>query len=151
MSHIEYFKRQAKNLFKDYKTKKPYIEESDGYTYYEYEPKFFDIDRIFVDFDWPEEDFTLMKAQHFIAMLTGFRKWNDLIRASEKELELARLLFDNQDKLYLEDWEMYIAGAEAQNDTSFSTEEKIEIFQKVYLNGGDFDNPFGDYRIKKAD
>ena len=48
MNYIDFFKRQAKNLLKDYQTRKPY---SDGnITVYEYEPKYFDIDSIFVDF-----------------------------------------------------------------------------------------------------
>ncbi len=62
MTHIEYFKLQAKNLFRDYKTKTSHVDEADGNSYYKYDPKYFDVDAIFVDYDWDEEAFSLMNA-----------------------------------------------------------------------------------------
>jgi len=46
MQHIDYFKLQAKNLFKDYKTRF-YNEEEEIYNY---KPQFFDITQIFLDY-----------------------------------------------------------------------------------------------------
>ena len=72
---------------------------------YEYEPKYFNIDSIFVDFGnlnsifykyrCSEDDFKLGNAQHIIALMVGFKNWNELIKASEDELKLAKMLFDN--------------------------------------------------------
>ncbi len=148
MTQIAYFKRQAKNLFKDYKTKTPYIDNVDGNSYYKYDPKYFDIDGILIDYDYDEDDFSLMKAQHIIALMIGFDKWADLLKASEAELELAKLLFDNQDKIGIEDWKMYIAAAEPDNKITFDPETRIVIFKQVFLNGGNFKN--SDYRLNQA-
>jgi hypothetical protein len=49
MKPIEYFKLQAKNLFRDYKTQ--FLDESGDVAIYDYTPKYFDINRIFVAFD----------------------------------------------------------------------------------------------------
>ncbi|MFW0778212.1 MAG: hypothetical protein ACN2B6_10905 [Rickettsiales bacterium] len=144
MKHIDFFKLQAKNLFKDYKTQ--FVTESG---IYDYKPKYFDINGIFVDFDWNEENLSLMKIQHLFAVLIGFESWADLANASEAELELAKLLFDNQHKISLDDWKMYIADAGQDNNTTFDTESRIEIFKAVFANVEGHHNPFGDYRINK--
>ena len=149
MAHIEYFRLQAKNLFRDYKTQTSYIDDVDGNSYYKYDPKYFDIDGIFLDYDWDEENFSLMKAQHLIALMIGFGKWADLLNASEIELELAKLLFDNQDKIHLEDWKMYIADAERDNKTNFDPETRLEIFKQVFVNVEGHENPFPDYRLDR--
>lgn len=135
MTHIAYFKRQAKNLLKDYKTKTPYLDKLGGNSYYKYDPKYFDIDGILVAFNYNEDDFCLMKAQHIIALLGGFDKWADLSKASEPELELAKAIFDNPDKINIDDWEMYIAYAERENKTTFDSESKLKILKHVFLNG----------------
>jgi len=54
-----------------------------------------------------------MKAQHIIALMSGFDKWADLVKASEAELDLAKLLFDNQDKISIEHWRKYISAIES--------------------------------------
>jgi hypothetical protein len=41
-----------------------------------------------------------MKAQHIIANMVGFRRWAELVNVSEPELELAKSLFDNQDRVH---------------------------------------------------
>ena len=131
MQHIEYFKLQAKNLLKDYKTRYFNLEEG----FYEYSPKFFDIASIFLDLGLNEDEsdfsFTLMNAQHVIAQLAGFSCWNDLLKASSAEIELAHLLFDNAHKISLEEWELYIVNAESKNHTVFSNEIKLDIFKQV--------------------
>ena len=150
MKPIDYFKLQAKNLFRDFKTKTPYRDEGDGNTYYKYEPKYFDVDSVVLDFDWDEETFSLMNAQHTIALMAGFRKWADLSKASETELELAKLLFDNQHKINAEEWEMYIASVESDNSTTFDAESRLEIYKQVFLNVEGHRSDFLDYRLTKA-
>ena len=147
MTPIAYFKLQAKNLFKDYKTKEPVFDKTINDYLYEYSPTNFDVDRIILEHDLDEENFTLMKAQHVMAYMAGFRKWADLLKASGTELELAKLLFDNQDKIHIEDWEMYVAGIESDNNTILSPDDKLEIFKKVFLEVDGHVSPFGDYRL----
>jgi len=150
MKPLVYFKLQAKNLFKDYKTQTTYVDDRDRQSYFAYTPKYFDIDQIILDFDWPEENLTLMKVQHFFAMILGFRKWTDLLNASDEELELAKLLWDNQHKIGLEDWRSYLANIEAENNTEFDTATKIEIFKKVFAEVDGHSNPFPDYRLMQS-
>lgn len=134
MYHIEYFKLQAKNLLKDYKTR--YFDPENSF--YEYHPKFFDIKRIFQDLDLNDFEsnfsFTLMNAQHVIAQLAGYSSWNALLKATSTELELAHLLFDNAHKISLEEWEMYLSAIERDNQIKLNEEWILEIFKQVFLN-----------------
>lgn len=147
MYHIEYFKLQAKNLLKDFKTR--YFNPEEGF--YEYHPKFFDIAGIFlyleINDDKSNFSFTLMNAQHVIAQLAGFSSWNDLLKATSPELELAHLLFDNAHKISLEEWEWYVADAESMNHTKFSDETKLEIFKQVFLESDEHRSYQIPYRI----
>jgi hypothetical protein len=149
MSPVDYFKLQAKNLLKDYKTQTSDIDQADGITHFTYSPTYFDIDRIFLEYDWDEENFSLMKAQHFFALMLGFDKWGDLIDAPSSELELAKLVWDNQHKIHLEDWNDYIAQAEDDNTVGFGPEERIDIFRQVFVEVDGHHSPFGDYRLKR--
>ena len=149
MTHIEYFKLQAKNLFRDYKTQTSYIDDVDGNSYYKYDAKYFDLDGIFLDYDWDEENFSLMKAQHLIALMVGFGNWADLLNASETELELAKLLFDNQDKIHSEDWKIYIAEVERDNETTFDSESKLEMFKLAVVNAEGLVSLSTDYRLNR--
>lgn len=94
MEHIDYFKLQAKNLLKDFETR--FFDEKENR--YNYNPKYFDIAQLFSDFGLPDEkndfSFKLMQAQHVIAKLAGFSKWNDLNSASELHLQFAHRQFD---------------------------------------------------------
>jgi len=45
MNPIAYFKLQAKNLFRDYKTKKPVFDKAINDYLYEYSSKYFDVER----------------------------------------------------------------------------------------------------------
>ncbi len=148
MSRVNYFKAQAKKLFKDYKTRTSYIDEVDGSSSYFYSPTYFDVDRIFLEFDWDEENFTLMKAQHLFARLVGFRKWGDLVAASDAELELAKQLWEHQDKIYLVDWQDYIAGVESDNNLTLDAYAKLDIFVQVFVERDGHHSPFGDYRLR---
>lgn len=148
MTPITYFKLQAKNLLKDYKTKEPVFDETINDYLYEYSPTYFDVDRIILEHNL-DEKFTLMKSQHVMANMVGFRKWADLLKASGTELELAKLLFDNQNKIHIEDWEMYVAGVENDNNITLSPDDRLEIFKKVFFEVDGHVSPFGDYRLNK--
>lgn len=107
MSNLEYFKLQAKNLMRDWNTHQE--DEELGYVY---TPQFFDIDGLLLAFNEDETKFCLQRAQHLIAQLAGFKKWNDLIKASEGELRFAKLVFDAckaSDDIVTtsENWKMY--------------------------------------------
>lgn len=148
MTPVNFFKLQAKNLFRDYKTQYAYQVDADGTKHYTYKPKYFDMDEIFLDFeDFDEEDFSLMKAQHLLATMLGFKKWSDLLNASEVELELAKLRFDNQDRISLEEWEEGVADIEAEHNFTFDAQGKLDYFKHgLSVPGGHglFDK---DYRL----
>ena len=114
MTQISYFRRQAKNLHKDYKAKESYIDD------------------LLLDYRFDKNDFCLMKAQHIVALMCGFGKWADLSKASEIELELAKLLFDNQDKIPVKHWKEYISAIERDNGMTLDAETRLEIFKHDY-------------------
>lgn len=108
MSNLDFFHNQAKNFLKDWKTQKQTI-ESDVVISYHYDWKFYDVGDLFFYYEFDdkdEQDIKLVRAQHLIAKMVGFKKWNDLIHASETELQLAELLLRRfktaQD---VQDWE----------------------------------------------
>ncbi len=121
MSNLDFFKKQAKNLHKDWQTRNQTSSEF-GVPVYEYHPKFFDVESIIHLSDYIcssenllsliksplpnyEENFSLMNAQHLIAKMVGFKKWNALRSASEKELLLAEIIlrhFKSADDI--QDW-----------------------------------------------
>lgn len=147
MTQIEFFKLQAKNLFKDYKTKTSVLDKEMNVYYYEYNPKYFDIVGIFLEYDVDEDNFTLMSAQHLIATIAGFYKWNDLVKANDYELELAKLLFDNQHKVSADDWHMYLNMTQGDNNVIFDSETRLEIFTMVFVNEDGHEPLFQDYRL----
>lgn len=144
MINVDFFKQQAKNFLKDYKTR--VFNEDEGY--YEYSPRFFnDFDDIAMCFDIDEqENFGLMNAQHVIAKLSGFNKWTDLIKASEPILEVGKLLLTNREKyqenvglftnmvesLIVDDWKTF----ERENLKDADDKTKLEVFKQVFLNDG---------------
>jgi hypothetical protein len=128
MNHIDFFKLQAKNLHRDYQTQKTVLDE-DGEPYSEYEPKFFDIDAIFEDYEIDNEDFSLMNAQHLVAKMLRFNKWPDLINASKPELELAKLKFVNQNKIPLIEWDIQVAGVEREHHMVFDPEDELNYYK----------------------
>jgi hypothetical protein len=151
MTPVDYFKLQAKNLFRDFKTQYAYQVDADGTKHYTYKPKYFDMDSIFLDFeDFDEEDFSLMKAQHLLATMLGFKKWPDLLNASEVELELAKLRFDNQDRISLDEWAEGVTEIEAENNFTFDAQGRLDYFKHgLSVPGGHglFDK---DYRLSPA-
>lgn len=141
MTNIEFFKLQAKNLFSDYKSRV----YNDSEDVYEYHPRFFsDIDDIIFNFEIDEEEpFTLMNAQHVVARLAGFYKWNDLIKSSESALELGKLLLTNRidylkkvpiivndESMIVEDWKFFL---EENNFQGCDDETKLKIFKDYFM------------------
>ena len=134
MDKIAYFKLQAKNFFRDFKTQ---TFDEEGLT--QYSPRFFeDIDEILLAYDIDEKNFCLMKAQHLLAQLSGFKNWSELIHASDEALELGKLLLDKRNDglpacmgYPLEDsWEMYLWENKLQD---LPDRDKLAIFKAVYL------------------
>ena len=88
----------------------------------------------------------MMNAQHIIARLSGFYKWNELIQASEAALEIGKLLLTNREayqqkqgiftnmveSLIVADWKEY----ESQHLQDFDDEAKLEVFKMVILDEG---------------
>lgn len=148
MNIVDYFKLQAKNLHRDFKTQTSLTDKMVGSFQYEYSPKYFQIYDIISDFDIDEENFTLMNAQHVIANIVGFDKWGTLIKASPAELELAKLLFDQQDKIDLISWNFYIADAQSMNDYELDADIQVEIFKQVVVEDDIFNMVVDSYLIK---
>ena len=138
-NNIEYLKKQAKNLYQDYKTRRL----SDTGDIYEYSPKYYDITQIFLDFDIfddePDFEFSLMKAQHLIATILDFKSWADLLKASDTQLEIAKIklwcfTLDNYDPSKIEDYEFFMGEAEDNAGTTFDDETRLEL-AKYYIKG----------------
>lgn len=147
MKSIDYLKLKAKKLHKDFRTQKPNIDSSLGENLFEYSPKYFDIDAIITDFNLNEESFTLMNAQHVIANLAGFRKWNDLIKDSEASQDLGKLIFDNRHKIRNEEWEIYIRSIEVKNNVILDDEDKLDIFKTIFVEVDGHQADGYDYRL----
>ena len=150
MKPIDYFKLQAKNLHKDYKTQTPYFDTALSRHLYKYNPKYFDINRLIIDDEIDENNFTLMKAQHIIAQWVGFSKWTEMIKASDIELELAKLLFDNMHKISVEEWDGYIFNVESDNNITFDIEGRLEIFKQVFAYVDGHQSLYTDYRLNSS-
>lgn len=140
MNTIDYFKLQAKNLLKDFKTKIPVSDSEKTAFLYEYSPKYFDVEMVISDYNLDEENFSLMNAQHVIAKMANFDKWASLLKASPAELELAMLLFEHQNKIDLIGWKFYIADAQSMNETELDAEIQVEIFKQVVVEENIFDD-----------
>jgi len=145
MNKIDFFKLQAKNLHKDFKTQKA-VDEG----LYEYSPKYFDVGQIIVDYELDEDKAfsSLMKVQHlFATVILGFNSWSNLINAPEIELELEKALFDNQHKISRDEWDMYIVRLESENNISLDAEGKLEIFKNVFADVDGHSSLFSSYKL----
>lgn len=128
MLSIDYFKRQAKNLLQDQRTR--VWNEQEGL--YEYFPRFYDVDAIFLSFSiFDEEEPTLQRAQHLIANIAGFDKWSDLINCSPEELAFRKFVFENQNYLWWEEWINRYEGllCDLKVD-SFDIESQMELYKQ---------------------
>jgi hypothetical protein len=152
MNTIDYFKLQAKNLHKDFKTKTSVVDKTTTAFLYEYTPKYFDVEMIISDFDIDEENFSLMNAQHVIAKIVNFDKWASLLKASPAELELTQLLYDHQNKIDLTGWQFYIADAQSMNEDELDAEIQVEIFKQMVIEEDIFnDMVIESYLLKHKD
>ncbi|MFT3795216.1 hypothetical protein [Flavobacterium sp.] len=147
MNSIDYFKLQAKNLYRDFKTQTPVADKSKGGFKYDYSRTYFQIYDIISDFGIDEDNFTLMNAQHVIAKIAGFDKWTTLIKTEASELELAKLLFEHQDKIDSIAWDFYIADCQAMNEEELDAETQVEIFKQVVIEDYIFDMEIDCYLI----
>jgi len=138
MTHIEFFKLQAKNLLRDYKTQ---YHDKEGLP--QYEARIFnDIDDIVFNCDINEDGaFTLMNAQHAIATLAGFSKWGDLLKASEVDQEIGKLLFANRNytggvmtnivrSVIVEDWKNYSLSNKLDR---IDAQTRLKVFKEIFL------------------
>lgn len=139
MDTIDYFKLQAKNLHRDFKTKTPVLDKTTTAFQFEHTPEYFDIEMVISDFDIDEENFSLMNAQHVIAKIANFDKWAELLKASIAELELAKLLYDHQNKIDSVGWRCYIADIQSMNETELVAEIQVDIFKQVVIEENIFD------------
>ncbi|WP_306567945.1 hypothetical protein [Flavobacterium lindanitolerans] len=139
MNSIDYFKLQAKNLHKDFKTKTLPVDKAATAFLFEYFPRYFDIEMVISDFDIDEENFTLMNAQHIIAKIANFDKWASLLKAPEAELELAQLFYDHQNRIDLIGWQFYIADLQSMNEIELDAEIQVKIFKQMVIEEGIFD------------
>lgn len=133
MSNLEFFKQQAKKFLKDWKTQT--IEsEYDGDVSFVYDWKFFDVGDLFLHFGFDEkdeQDIKLSRAQHLIAKIVGFKKWNDLIHASEKELCLAEIVLRNiKNSEDIIEWEDTLLFNGIRN---FDIDSQIEYAKEYFL------------------
>lgn len=144
MKPIDYFKLQAKNLHKDFKTKSPVLDKTTTAFLYEYTPKYFDIEMIIADFGIDEDNFSLMNGQHVIAKIANFDKWANLLKVSSAELELAMLLFEHQNRVDLIGWQFYIADTQSMTEIELDTEIQVDIFKQVVVE----ENIFNDVEIE---
>ena len=138
MEHIDFFKLQAKNFLKDFRTK--YWDEENEC--YQFKPNFFDdIDDIILGYDiYENEPFSLMNSQHLIACMAGFHSWQELIHSNKYKLELGKLLFENRnmciDGGFLElptVWQMY----ERNHLGGLDDQAKLGVFEVLFLNKND--------------
>ena len=80
-----------------------------------------------------EDDFSLMKAQHVIAHLSGFYNWDELIHASDEELELGKILLNLRDRFNVQEWLDYLDGIRIEYDAEFDGESKLRVFKEIWL------------------
>lgn len=141
MSHIDFFKKQAKNFHKDWKTQKKIEEE--GFSYYVYDWKYYHIEDLFDYFELSNtdrEEIKLARAQHYIAKMVGFKTWNDLVHAPEKEVKLAEFLLRHfKNSYHIEDWENILSHSGVKGKDS----ETILDYAKQYYSMYDEDDEYG--------
>lgn len=128
----DYFKSQSKKLFKDWETHTK-RKDKNGLIHFVYHANFFNIKSIFklYAFDQKDEEtFSLMKAQHLIAQMLGFDKWETLINASDKEQELAYIILKNcHDSKTLTFWWCTFNDCDLEN---FTLDEQIQIAKNSF-------------------
>lgn len=129
MDSIRFFKAQSKLLYKDYKTR--YFNEKENI--YAYKPIHYDIGSIFQTFGFQDHEFVLQKAQHLIARMAGFNKWNELIIASEPELDLAK---SHLQKFQIKQDKQHWEGTNIdKQDINSPSDRKVKYFSALDEDG----------------
>lgn len=134
MQQIEYFKKQAKKLYSDYKTQHTSENYEDGSPLYSYDPKYFDIDEIIYDFNngyEGEDKFTLMKLQHIIAQMAGYKSWGELIKLPTDKLSIAKITLEEVLNDYR--WEELPTPEEYFLQKEADLEANKEIYEEVRI------------------
>lgn len=150
MDNIIFFKKEAKKLFKDFKTLEwEWDEVVDDYLA-TFKPNFFDIDEIFLSLGIEYEELksmTLMKSQHILAVLLGFESWSDLINSDKYRLEIAKIIFQNQDKVSWEDWSIHMDIVRSADPIhEFNYEQELELLEVMLPN---FDTAISPYILNR--
>ena len=124
MSIIDYFKLQAKNLMRDWET-----HQEDGELGYVYSPRYFDIGGLLDYFEEDETKFCLQRAQHLIAKLVGFRKWDNLIHARDEKQRFAKTVFSG----LIASNDLITAYDEWQDYCYSNGIDELDIKNQIYL------------------
>lgn len=102
MDAIAFFKLQAKNFLKDWKTR---YRDEEGL--WQYRSRFIDVDRFFLEAgygDLGDGEPSLMRAQNFVALICGLDSWSELINLPKDELEFVKYVWENQNRCSFDDW-----------------------------------------------
>lgn len=127
MLPIKYFKRQAKNLLQDQRTR--VWNEQEGF--YDYSPRFFDVDQILFSLRLrDDEEPVLQRTQHIIAKIAGFDEWSDLINCDPEELAFRKLVFENQNYLW---WGEWVLRYRSVMDSLNTSEGEMDIESQMHL------------------
>lgn len=70
-----------------------------------------------------------------------------MLKTSQAELELAKLLFDNQHKISAQEWSDFVIRMESENNTVLDDEFRLEIFKQVFADVKGHESLFQDYRL----
>ena len=126
MTHLEFFKFQAKNLLHDWK----FYQENDLTPELKAKSKFFGHGLYLCTSLICEKELPLARAQHYVAKLAGYVKWTNLVASTEKELQLARIIYDGIDCSYdLQHWETY---KQTSIYESVTTAKKIQLAKEFF-------------------
>ena len=108
MKNIDFFKKQAKYLVEDWKTRtiNPGLNDEFEGEPYLYDSRHFDMYYLSKIYELGD-NFSLQKAQHIIAQMAGFKKWDELSNSNEDELSIARIRFMHLSEWDKPNWELY--------------------------------------------
>ena len=85
-----------------------------------------------------------MNAQHLLSNLVGFNSWNELIKATDVQLEIAKIkltcfTIDDYNPSKIDDYEFWVSKAEEYNDTQFDDETLLAL-ARYYILGEELQN-----------
>lgn len=134
MTPIEYLRLQAKYFLRDWQTRR--LDESGVWLC---SPKHINVDGLMLDYGFnDEEEPSLSRAQHMIAVVLGFPKWAALASASNARLKLAAQLWRHQNEIPMAEWLDYIDNVQralAAQDAYLPDEAQLQLFERHLSNG----------------